>query len=55
MQLSDNDIQEFLELWQQEFGESISFAEARHYASHLLELYRIIAESLKATSKGTPT
>lgn len=43
MDLDDRDIQEFMRLWQEEFKETISAADARHCASQLLELYGILA------------
>jgi hypothetical protein len=46
MDLDDKDIQEFMRLWQEEFKETISAADARHSASQLLELYAILARPL---------
>lgn len=43
MELGDEDIQEFITLWQEEFGETISLEKARHHASQLLELYLLLA------------
>lgn len=48
MDLEENDIAEFAELWKQEFNETISLDEARHCASQLLELYTILARPLPA-------
>jgi len=48
MQLTDEDIREFSELWQQEFHETLSPGEARQYASSLLELYSLIAQPCPA-------
>lgn len=48
MQLSDDDLREFCEIWKQEFGEELTPAEARHHASQLLELYMLLAEPLPA-------
>lgn len=42
MDLDDRDIQEFTEMWQEEFKEVLSPAEARHCASQLLELYFVL-------------
>lgn len=43
MELTPEDIIEFIALWQEEFGETISEAEARHHGSQLLELYLALA------------
>jgi hypothetical protein len=42
MDLDDRDIQEFTEMWQEEFKEVLSPAEARHCASLILELYFVL-------------
>ncbi len=43
MQLTDDDIREFSEIWQQEFGEDIPLGEARSRASHLMHLYLLFS------------
>lgn len=43
MQLGEEDIREFAEIWHQEFGERLAPEEARHHASRLLEIYWILA------------
>lgn len=43
MDLNERDIQEFSQLWEEEFVETLSPHEARHYASQLLELYLVLA------------
>ncbi len=43
MKLKDDDIAEFRNLWQQEFGEPLSPADAHVRASQLLELYVVLA------------
>ena len=43
MELTSEDITEFIALWQEEFGETITEAEARHHGSKLLELYLALA------------
>ena len=43
MQLGDEDIQEFCDIWQQEFGEALSPEKARVEAGRLLELYALLA------------
>ena len=42
MDLDDRDIQEFMAMWQEEFKEALSPAEARDCASQLLELYFVL-------------
>jgi hypothetical protein len=44
MDLTEDDIQEFTCLWQEEFGEAITRDAARHHASQLLELFLLLAE-----------
>jgi len=43
MQLGDDDIREFSELWCEEFGEPLSPDKARARASQLLALYELLA------------
>lgn len=43
--LNDQDIEEFVDVWQQEFGETLSAEEARHEASLLLELCSLLARA----------
>ena len=43
MELTPEDIAEFRQLWQEEFGETISEADARHHACQLMELYLTLA------------
>ena len=45
MQLTDDDLREFADLWQAEFSEILSTDEARHHAAQLLQLYAVLAES----------
>jgi hypothetical protein len=42
MDLDDRDIQEFMDMWKEEFEETLSPAEARQRASQLLELYFVL-------------
>jgi hypothetical protein len=46
MDLDDRDIQEFIQLWKEEFKETLSPAVARQCASQLLELYGVLASPL---------
>lgn len=53
MQLTQDDLREFIELWREEFGETISEGEARHYASRLLELAHLLSQRPpQATDSG---
>jgi hypothetical protein len=42
MQFEDADIEKFVALWKEEFGETISPEEARHRASQVMELYLLL-------------
>lgn len=42
MHLDEVSLREFVEIWQEEFGETLSFDEAKHQASRLLELYALL-------------
>ena len=48
MDLEERDIKEFQDIWQQEFGETLSPEQARLEASLLLELYSALARPLPA-------
>jgi hypothetical protein len=50
MQFTEADLREFMEIWQEEFQESISMDEARHSAHLLLELYALLVEPLPGAS-----
>lgn len=50
MQLTDADLREFIEIWQEEFQESISMDEARHAASLLMQLYLLLLTQVPAAS-----
>lgn len=45
MELTDEDLTEFIEIWKDEFKEDLSLGDARHHASQLLELYMLLAGS----------
>lgn len=47
MELGDDDIREFADLWKQEFGETLSQGDARYHASQLMELYAALARPLE--------
>ena len=42
MQLTEEDIREFINIWSEEFGETITLADARKRASDLLRLYLLL-------------
>ena len=44
MQLSENDIREFRDIWREELNETLSPEEAQREASLLVELYASIAD-----------
>ncbi len=46
MLLRDEEIEEFKELYEEEYGEVLSTAEARTVANRVLELYKIVARPL---------
>lgn len=57
MQFEDADIEEFVALWKEEFGETISPEEARHRALQVMELYVLLATTPRVQSpheKFTP-
>lgn len=42
MKINDSDIQEFITIYQEEFGEELSFAEASEIAFRLFSLYTLL-------------
>ncbi len=42
MHLNEEDLREFMDIWQAEFEEPISTEEAREHASAVLELYVLL-------------
>ena len=46
MQLTDEEIREFQEIWKRTFNEDIAIGDARHCASQLIELYTQLAKPL---------
>ena len=61
MQISDEALEEFIRLYQEAFGETITLAEAREMARRLVHLYKILLRPLPGErgrqdgSKGTHT
>lgn len=54
MELTPEDIAEFRQLWEEEFGEPIPEVEARHRASQLLELYLVLARPPASNAPTDP-
>jgi hypothetical protein len=53
MRLNQEDIMEFKEIYAEEFGEQISYAEAERMASDLMQLFELLARPLPG--ERTPT
>lgn len=57
MQFSDRDIEEYRQIWKEEFQEEISFEEASHSASILMGLFALlcasIADAVPRSSEGS--
>ena len=54
MQFEDADIEEFMSLWREEFGESISLEAARQCASQVMELYALLASAPESSTRQSP-
>lgn len=52
MMLSDDDVNEFKQLYEEEFNEQITDADARVMASQLIQLYDALAEPLPGEIPG---
>src|SRR5262245_32741445 len=52
MRLTDQDIQEFGDIWKRAFKEDLSRTDARHHASQLLELFALLAKALPSESQS---
>jgi hypothetical protein len=53
MLFTDAELQEYKEIWREEFQESISVDEARHSASMLMELLALLLEQTPGASSPT--
>jgi hypothetical protein len=51
MQLESRDIEQFVDVWGEEFGETLTFDQARYHASQLLGLYELLADAEDRTGK----
>jgi len=54
MFLTDEDINEFIQIYKEEFGEDIPFAEASRMAEGLMEFFVILAEDEDASLPSDP-
>ena len=56
MEIDDEAIREFCEIWKKEFGEVLSESEARLQGSRLLELYSLLAhvEPAQPSTNSSP-
>jgi len=52
MPLRAEDIEEFRQIYKEEFGETLSTEEARATASRVLHLYKVLARPLPSELKG---
>jgi hypothetical protein len=52
MTLRSDDVEEFRQIYQEEFGELLSHEEARAMASRVLHLYGLLARPLPRERKG---
>ena len=53
MRLTDNDLDEFAEIYKAEFKKDISREEARDVASQLMKLYELLARPLPSEKLGS--
>jgi hypothetical protein len=53
MQLTDDDLEEFIKLWREEFHEEISMEEARKRGTELIELYWLLSRPLPSELEET--
>ena len=54
MQFSDQDLEEYQQIWKEEFHEEISQENARHSASMLMELFVLLSPPLPEASPDGP-
>ncbi len=46
VQLTDEDIRDLIEVWRQEFGETLTVEQARHHGSQIIQLCLLLARPL---------
>lgn len=51
MNLTDDELREFIRMWQEEFQEAISMDYARKRAGELVELYTALAQTAEASGR----
>jgi hypothetical protein len=51
MELYEQDIREFTEIWKKEFNEDLSLDEARYHATQLLELFWRLVRPLPSETR----
>lgn len=54
MELDEQDVREFAEIWKKEFNEDLSPDEARYHASQLLELFWLLVQPLPSETRQPP-
>ena len=47
MQIREESIKEYMELYREDFGEELTIEEAREITSRLVELYRVLCRPLR--------
>ena len=52
MQITDDDIQRFQEIWREEFKEELGANEAREHIARLDALYLLLARAMPSRSEG---
>jgi hypothetical protein len=55
MQLSEEELDEFIQIYKKEYGEDISHAEGRKITFRLLTLYELLARKVPEEQYPTPT
>lgn len=53
MKISDDDLIEFMAIYEQEFGEQLTSAEASEMTTRLINLYMILVEPLPSEREAT--
>lgn len=54
MQLSDNAIREYMQLYKEDFGKELTLEEGREVASRLLSLYQVLGDPLPTPQPTLP-
>jgi hypothetical protein len=52
MSISDENLQEFIAIWREEYDEILTLAEAREYAQRMLDFYMLIHRSLPSEQQA---